>query len=456
MDELKNRKHHDNDEYNKMTKFLSSLVILTALTAVFAYVWININENDIEIMPFDTRGHYLIIALYFVLQYILSRVYGALKIGLYKVWDIVYSQTLTTLIVDVVMYAVMSLVARKLIGFLPILTMIALQLGVIILWAIISTALYRKIYPPRRLIVIYLDHSATSLVRKLSVRDDKFLICEAVNLKEGIDKIEERIDTYDGVIICDLPGSVRNDVLKYCYDNNKRVYVTPKISDILIRSGENVHLLDTPLLLCRNNGLTFEQRMFKRLLDIVVSLVGLIVMAIPMLITAVAIKLCDHGPVFFLQDRVTKDGRVFKIIKFRSMYVNADADRGGKAHSVTKDDDRITPVGKIIRACRMDEFPQIFNILKGDMSVVGPRPECVENVEKYVKDIPEFVYRNKVKAGLTGYAQIYGKYNTTAYDKLKLDLYYIQNYSIRTDIRLIFMTIKVLFMRESTEGFDET
>ena len=153
---------------------------------------------------------------------------------------------------------------------------------------------------------------------------------------------------------------------------------------------------------------------------------------------------------------VTKDGKVFKIIKFRSMKVDADADRGGEAHSATVDDDRITPVGRVIRACRMDEFPQIFNILKGDMSVVGPRPECVENVERYLQEVPEFAYRHKVKAGLTGYAQIYGKYNTTAYDKLKLDLFYIENYSIRTDLRLIFMTVKVLFMKESTEGFDET
>ena len=452
----RNTAHHDNDEYNKITKFLSSLSILAALTAVFAYVWFGINANDIDIMPFDTKGHYLIITLYFVLQYILSRVYGALKIGLYKVWDIVYSQVLTTFIVDVVMYAVISLTARKLVDVLPVLEMFGLQIVLIVLWAFTSTIIYRWIYPPRKLVVVYADSQATNLVRKLSVRDDKFLICEAVKLDDGIEKIKQRIDIYDGVIICDVPGSDRNDILKYCYDHNKRTYVTPKISDILIRSGENVHLLDTPLLLCRNNGLTFEQRFFKRILDIVVSLIGLVVMAIPMLITAIAIKLCDHGSVFFLQDRVTKDGKVFKIIKFRSMYENADADRGGKAHSATKDDDRITPVGKVIRACRMDEFPQIFNILKGDMSVVGPRPECIENVEAYTSDIPEFAYRNKVKAGLTGYAQIYGKYNTTAYDKLKLDLYYIQNYSIRTDIRLILMTVKVLFMKESTEGFDET
>ncbi len=445
----------NNEEFNKMLMFFMSVVILIALTVNFAFTWFGINET-LTVMPFDKKGHYLIIALYFVLQYLFSRIYGALKIGYYKMGNIIYSQGLTTIIVDVLMYAIMSLIARELITPAPVILMAIVQMIIITIWSFLSTVLYKKLYPPYKLVVVYGNHSATTLVRKMAVRDDQFQICEAVKVEEGFDRIKERINFYDGAIICDIAGSERNDILKYCFDNNKRAYVTPKISDILIRSGENIHLFDTPLLLCRNSGLTFEERLFKRLLDIVVSLVGLIVMSPFMLITAIAIKLQDGGPVFFLQDRVTKDDKVFRIIKFRSMKVNADADRDGKAHSATTDDDRITPVGKVIRACRMDEFPQIFNILKGDMSVVGPRPECVENVEKYMDEVPEFQYRHKVKAGLTGYAQIYGKYNTTAYDKLKLDLFYIENYSIRTDLQLIFMTVKVLFMRESTEGFDET
>ena len=190
-------------------------------------------------------------------------------------------------------------------------------------------------------------------------------------------------------------------------------------------------------------------------MDIFLSIIALVIMFIPMVVTAIAIKLDDGGSIFFKQDRITKDGKIFKVIKFRSMKENADADNDGKAHSATKDDDRITKVGHVIRACRMDEWPQLFNIIMGDMSIVGPRCECVENVKKYTAEIPEFKYRHKVKAGLTGYAQVYGKYNTTAYDKLKLDLYYIENYSIRTDLRIILMTIKVLFMRESTEEFND-
>jgi len=178
------------------------------------------------------------------------------------------------------------------------------------------------------------------------------------------------------------------------------------------------------------------------------------VVALPvMLVIAAAIKLDDHGPVFYKQERVTLDGKLFKILKFRSMIVNAEKD--GKSIPATDNDPRITRVGKFIRATRLDELPQILNILKGDMSIVGPRPERLEHVEKYSKDIPEFNYRLKVKGGLTGYAQIYGKYNTSAYDKLRLDLMYIENYSILLDIKLILMTVRILFKKESTEGFDK-
>ncbi|MBR5753087.1 MAG: sugar transferase [Clostridia bacterium] len=446
-------KHKKNaDEFRKMIMFTLSILILLSLTAAFGYTWVN-HINVGIIWAFFRRGNYLIFTLYFALQYVLSRIYGALKIDLYRVSDIVYSQGLTTLLVDVIMYAIMSLVARKMVAVAPVFILFLVQMGIIVIWAYLAAFVYRKLYPPYRLVIIYSYHSATNLVRKMSARDDRFIICEAVNIDQGYDYIRERIMEYDGAIICDIQGSLRNDILKYCYDTGKRTYVTPKVSDIIIRSGENLHVFDTPLLLCRNTGLTFEQKVLKRIVDIFLSLLALVLTSPFMLITAIAIKAYDRGPVFYKQKRVTKDGEVFDIIKFRSMIPNAEAD--GKSRPAVSDDERITPIGKIIRACRFDEMPQIFNILKGEMSIVGPRPERIEHVEKYTKEFPEFAYRLKVKAGLTGYAQVYGKYNTTSYDKLKLDLFYIENYSLRTDLRLIFMTVKVLFMKESTEGFDK-
>jgi exopolysaccharide biosynthesis polyprenyl glycosylphosphotransferase len=232
---------------------------------------------------------------------------------------------------------------------------------------------------------------------------------------------------------------------------DKRVYLIPKISDILIKGSENLNVMDTPLYLSRNFGMTFWDRAMKRFFDIVLSGLAIILFSPIMIATAIAIKHEDHGPVFFKQERVTRGGKRFMIIKFRSMIV--DAEKDGRPHPAGVADERITKVGRIIRAYRIDELPQLFNIFVGQMSIVGPRPERWEHVEKYKREIPEFSFREKVKGGLTGYAQVYGKYNTTALDKLKLDLIYITEFSIILDLQIIIETIKILFMKDSTEGF---
>ena len=252
----------------------------------------------------------------------------------------------------------------------------------------------------------------------------------------------------EGVIICDIPAELRNDYLKFCFDNSIRAYIAPKISDIIIRGADDIRLFDTPLLLCRNYGLDFEQRFFKRIFDIVFSVITLIIAMPFMIIPAIAIKLCDGGPVFFKQKRLTIDGKAFDVYKFRSMVVNAE--KSGVPMLASENDPRITPVGRFLRKTRLDELPQLLNILKGDMSVVGPRPERPELTEEYKKDMPEFEFRLKVKAGLTGYAQVTGVYDTTPYDKLKMDLMYIENYSMRMDLQIILMTLKTMLFPGKT------
>ena len=232
-----------------------------------------------------------------------------------------------------------------------------------------------------------------------------------------------------------------------------RTYVAPKLTDIMLRGGKNITLFDTPLLLVKGTGLTPAQRVAKRCMDVLLCAIAMIPAAPVMALVAIAIKLEDGGPVFFKQKRMTRFGREFEILKFRSMIV--DAEKYAGAVLATDDDPRITKVGKVIRATRLDELPQLLNILKGDMSVVGPRPERKVIADEYCKAIPEFAYRLKVRGGLTGYAQIYGKYNTSAYDKLRLDLMYIENYSLMLDIKLIILTLRIIFSKESTEGIDK-
>lgn len=438
------------EQYKRIVRFFSSAVLLCAQMVLYWYIWKQYYNIRMEV-PYNRTGHWLMVAVYGILLIIFSRLFGGLRIGYMKIGNMIYSQVLATFCANVMIYLQITLLTKHFQNMGPMAAMMAAEFFMITAWSFLFNHIYRHLYPPRRVLLIYGEHPVVSLMGKLHTRTDRFIIGELVHISAGLEQLERKIDEYEGVVICDVPSQLRNRILKYCYGKSIRTYATPKISDIIIRSAESLHMFDTPLMLCRNSGLTFEQRLMKRSMDIILSLVALIVLFPVFVITAAAIKLYDHGPVFFYQDRCTMDGRVFRICKFRSMIV--DAERDGHSIPATDNDPRITPVGNIIRKTRIDELPQIFNILSGDMSIVGPRPERVEHVELYSREIPEFAYRMKVKGGLTGYAQVYGKYNTTAYDKLKLDLMYIQNYSLLMDVGIIFKTIKILFLKESTEGF---
>ena len=384
-----------------------------------------------------------------------GNIYGGLKLGYYKVFDLILSQSLATIVTNAVIYMTMIIpIATWYLSPFWIIIMTLMDIGLILIWEIISNRIFVKTFPPQRLILFHGAYEDT-LGAKFVTRPDRYRLCETVKLTEE-DKVSEvmkRCQGYDGVVIGDIPAELRNDILKACYSGRMRTYTLPKITDVILKSSEVLHIFDSPVLLNRNHGLTIEQRFAKRTLDIVLSLIATVVASPIMLITAIAIKLEDGGPVFFRQQRCTEGGRVFDILKFRSMI--PDAEKAGISVPATEKDPRITKVGAFIRATRIDELPQVLNILKGDMSIVGPRPERIEHVRKYTEEIPEFAYRMNVKGGLTGYAQVYGKYNTTAYDKLKLDLMYIQSYSLLLDIELILKTIKILFTKESTEGFSE-
>ena len=440
------------EQYKRIVRFFSSAVLLCTQMVLYWYIWKQYYNIRMEV-PYNRTGHWLMVAVYGIMLIIFSRLFGGLRIGYMKIGNMIYSQVLATFCANVMIYLQITLLTKHFQNMGPMAAMMAAEFFMITAWSFLFNHIYRHLYPPRRVLLIYGEHPVVSLMGKLHTRTDRFIIGELVHISVGLEQLERKIDEYEGVVICDVPSQLRNRILKYCYGKSIRTYATPKISDIIIRSAESLHMFDTPLMLCRNSGLTFEQRLMKRSMDIILSLVALIVLFPVFVITAAAIKLYDHGPVFFYQDRCTMDGRVFRICKFRSMIV--DAERDGHSIPATDNDPRITPVGNIIRKTRIDELPQIFNILSGDMSIVGPRPERVEHVELYSREIPEFAYRMKVKGGLTGYAQVYGKYNTTAYDKLKLDLMYIQNYSLLMDVEIIFKTVKILFVKESTEGFSE-
>jgi len=440
------------EKYKRLIRFSAGILLIGIQSLIFMYVWIYCYNKHME-MPYQRMGNYFLAAVYAVMLYVSSCMYGSLRLGYFRNVELIYTHTLATVCANAVSYIPIVLLVKHFKTVLPLFIMTLGQFVIICIWGYLANRLYRKLYPPRKVIMIYGERPVASLMNKINSREDCFKIGETMKVCTMTEDLKHKMLQYEGVFICDIPSKLRNEMLKFCYGSSIRVYSTPKISDIIIRSAESMHYFDTPLLLSRNDGLSVEQAVLKRIIDFSISLIMLIVTSPIFLVTALAIKLYDKGPVFFYQERCTKNGKVFSICKFRSMIV--DAEKNGFSIPATDKDPRITPIGRVIRKLRIDELPQLLNILKGDMSLVGPRPERVEHVHLYSQSIPEFTYRLKVKGGLTGYAQVYGKYNTTAYDKLKMDLMYIQNYSLLLDIEILFKTIKILFAKESTEGFSQ-
>lgn len=439
------------EQYKRILRAIAAVLVVANVAGAFFYIWTKFYNMRI-IFPFYYKGHLLMMAVYIILLLVFFYIYGGLKFGYLKSSNVILSQFLAVICTNVVMYFQICLLAAKLEAIVPFVYLTMVDLLIIVFWSIVISKVFKKLFPPRRLLILYDEYEPTDMLNKMKSRKDRYEVGEVRKVWTlSQDQLKVLVKKYDAVLIYDLHSELRNKILKYCYSESIRVYSTSKISDILVKGAENIHLFDTPILLFRNYGLSFEQKVVKRLMDIVVSTIILIVTSPIMLLVAIAIKLYDGGPVMFRQERCTINGKVFRIHKFRSMIV--DAEKEGKAIPATDNDPRITPIGNFIRKTRIDELPQMIDILNGNMSLVGPRPERLEHVEKYTEEISEFKYRLKVKGGLTGYAQIYGKYNTTPYDKLKLDLMYIQNYSLLLDIRLILMTVKIMFMKESTEGF---
>lgn len=437
------------EKYKRLIKVIFSVVLIAILAGIYGMIWIGW-YNKIIWAPFFRRGNWMMIFIYAILLIFFMNTYGGFKVGFLKKGNLIYSQILAVLFTNIVTYFQITVQDKRFTTPVPLGVNIALSVVAILVWTLIFQWIYGLIFPPRRMLLISGDYSDYHLLEKMNAREDKYIISQIINYKEGMEKLIPQIDQYDGIIVGDMPSHERNLIIKYCYAKQIRTYSVPKISDILLRSSVDLNLFDSPLLLSRNTGLAIEQMFCKRLMDVVFSLLGLVISAPFFLLIAISIKLTDRGPVFYKQTRLTKDGKTFEIYKFRTMIQNAEKYSG--AVLASEHDPRILLVGRLLRATRLDELPQIFNILKGEMSIVGPRPERPELAAEIEKEIPEFSYRLKVKAGLTGYAQVYGKYNTTSYDKLKLDLTYIRNYSIFLDLKLIFMTPKIMLLKESTEG----
>lgn len=409
-------------------------------------------ENHALVRLSRTMG--ITISTFIVVGLLFVSIYGKYDVGRRKSKPIVYSMALAVLFTDVITYAQLmimntitpSVYAFRFVSVKALFVAMGVQLLVIIFFAYAGNALFFKIHKPEKCYIVTSSQENLDAILRGILKYRKQYSVESVfdyKDKELLTKLRDA----DTVFLYNIPIPYRSELTNYCYRNRKNVYFNPEIEDVVEMSSEYYLLDDISMLNYNVKGLNMEQRIIKRCMDISLSILLGIISAPIWLLSAVAIKIYDGGSILFKQDRATINGTVFQVYKFRTMKEHVEN------RSVTEDDDRITLPGRILRKIRMDELPQLLNILKGDMSFVGPRPEMLENVEAYTEELPEFRYRLRVKAGLTGYAQIAGKYNTTPKDKLMMDMMYIENYSVFKDIQLLFQTAIVLLKSDSTEAF---
>ncbi|MBQ3271625.1 MAG: sugar transferase [Solobacterium sp.] len=440
------RTHH-----NLIIRF-SALIDVILMTIPFGAAWFRAYADQMY-KPFYFKGNFYMVLLFIPVYYVFGRMYDAFQMAYHEKTDLFYAQTLSCFFADLFMFVVIVFLYRRMPPVWPMLAVFAAQLVLAYIWLSIAVRWYYSAHGKQRSIIIWGSKSGLKYTMDTRLMNRYFHVTDQFSYHDIKDKLEDVLSGTDvqTLFLLDMHSHERNLVLKYCFAHGIRAMVIPSIGDLIMSGADQIHMFNLPVLQVKEYYAKIEYVLVKRLFDIVLSAAALIVLSPLLLITALIIKLTDGGTVFYRQVRLTKDRREFAILKFRSMRMDAEKD-GVARLSTGADDDRITPIGRFIRKYRIDELPQLINILKGDMSIVGPRPERPEIAALYEKELPEFALRLRAKAGLTGFAQVYGKYNTSPYYKLLLDLMYIAKPSIFMDLRIIFATVRVLFSPESTEG----
>ncbi|MDD3214020.1 MAG: exopolysaccharide biosynthesis polyprenyl glycosylphosphotransferase, partial [Eubacteriales bacterium] len=388
-------------------------------------------------------------ATFAIVLAILTYVYGGYQLGIRKSRSVFASIVIAIVLTDIATYLQLQIMNvnpannDRLILFGEdlwlLMTALLIQIGLIYFFVMLGYRFYFTINPPERCCVIASSQEqAEHIAEKIATFRQKYRLGDVLHYE--CEDVEETILKNDVVFLAGIPDTEEEQLKSFCYQNGKTIYLQAELGDVIVSTSQQNVIDDTLFLYISREEPTLLQRFIKRLSDIMLSFLGLIVTSPMMLIATLMIFLSHNGPIFFRQKRATIGGKVFEIIKFRTMYCDA-CDATGQ--SACENDERVTKVGKILRKYRIDELPQLFNVLSGDMSIVGPRPEMLENVDRYTQEVPEFVYRQQMKAGLTGMAQIDGKYNTTPKDKVILDLFYIENFSLMLDMKMIFRTVTV-------------
>ena len=424
-----------------------SLALVPALLFFYTYI------HHYPSATFWGRGNLLFFVVYFAILVLFMMIYGSFSIRKYRTRELVFAFGLSCFFTDVITYFIMCMIAQTILSpkfvILTLLAQCLIETGLFIFARIMAD----RLEPAAPALLIVPEKDAEEGVRdKFDRRRTRYYIDRVVSADTPWDELCAIMHSYGTVVLLPMEKELRRRIMDDCFWHGVEILLKPDMQDIMVNCADTVIMSDVPLYAVHTGNHDRGYLTAKRGLDIVASVCGLLICSPIFLAAAVAIKIQDGGPVFYRQKRLTLGGKPFYLTKFRSMVVNAESATG--AVLAGKSDSRITKVGAFLRATRIDELPQLLNILNGDMTLVGPRPERPEFYEKYCAEYPEFAYRLRAKAGLTGYAQLYGRYNTTFADKALLDMYYIQKASFLWDLQLIFYTLKIIFVKESTEGVE--
>ncbi|MBU5480137.1 sugar transferase [Blautia sp. MSJ-19] len=425
------------ERFKKLFLMVMTAILLASWTYVFAHVWFqNYNFKRIIGRRYSFWGYVALFVLYAALNLLIGKTFSAFRVIHQQYMEVILSHAYTVILVNAATYIELALIGRWkfMMHATPMFWVTGINFTIGLWWSVIVRWLYANIYPAHEVLLIYDKQNTAPLEQELNKQGERYHLKTKLSLKEGREALKREILKHESVMLGDMPEEERSFYIRYCYEQKKRCYCQTSMSDILLMSSEKISLSDMTLQLFRNCGLTVEQRVAKRVFDILFSVIVLVVLSWLYLLIALYIKIVDGGSIFTKRECLTRNGEHFQQLKFRTI----------KIGKTIEDPAPWIRGGYFLMASHLDELPQFFNVLRGDMAVVGPYPELVESAERITDRLPEFSYRLAVKAGLTGYAKVHGKYSSSKKNQLKMDFYYIQNYSFAMDLSVIAATLKVL------------
>ncbi len=429
---------------DSLTKFLNGVAIVCIITFGLFFALYLTDRNGLTLVEIYKPEKSIFPTAF--IAYVYMHLFDGFEVGVDSIPAMLLTAICALLFTDTSAIVLLYIYKRVWYGFAGFALALLIQLLMLMVWSIITKFLYFSVHKPVETLIITDGLNHVKEIEKIKGQKRFYKVNHILSMNDPC--IFETIDKCHTVFMLIPNPDARDSIVSYCFGKNKIVSILPAAYDIAVKNSRLMTIDDLPLLKCHPPRLTLEQRFVKRLMDLAIIVVGFIPAAIVMLIVAAAVLIIDGSPVIYSQERITYRGKRFMLYKFRTMVTNAE--ENGPVLS-RKNDKRVTKLGAFLRFTRLDELPQLYNVLVGDMSIIGPRPEREELIRQYVEETPEFAYRLNVKAGLTGLAQVSGKYNTSPRDKLNFDLLYIRNYSLMQEIKILFSTIKGFSMK----GFND-